>query len=56
MISESLAMYGIPPEAWEPEELAPAEPIPDLPAEVWHTREFDPQTAHEATVALCRAA
>jgi hypothetical protein len=32
----------------------PQEPRPALPVEVWATREFDADTAHAATLALCK--
>jgi hypothetical protein len=53
----SLAMYGLPPEQWENltiDTMKPADLPPELPAECWHTQEFDSERAQAALVALCR--
>lgn len=40
----------------EPEVIEPAQPVPELPAEVWHTTEADGDARMRAVRALSRAA
>jgi hypothetical protein len=45
------AILPDPPPAAAP---GPRKPVPALPPEVWSEREFDADTAHAATLAMCR--
>ena len=38
------------------EQVDPAQPIPELPAECWNCAPVDAERAHAATLALCRGA
>lgn len=45
-----LCVEEVPPKP----EVTPKKPPPSLPVEAWATRQFDAESAHAATLALCR--